>query len=494
MLKPAIAGACALLLTTAPAAWAEIDAPTIWSDWQEVSSSFGASLSAASEDYSNGTLTLTDVSVETTMGDVTSTTSYGTIAMVERDDGTVSIELPEVIESTGTTVDEGVDVEQKMTITSDNLSTIVREEDGVRTYDISADAYTMTMTQEGVEDAPPTEVTMRLADLVSEYNSGLGDDGRGFDQTATATEFEMAIAVEAQGEDQEPVTITYVMKDITSEAEGSYGEMPEGPVETLSDINATYSGVIRHDGSVLTVAGANPQGDFSVDGTSENGLIEFSLGEDSIAYTLSSTGGNVVAAVPTFPVPINFSMEELTTAFTIPFGEIGSEKPFGMKLAYRDIEIDDALWALFDPTGQLPRDPATLVVDLTGSANLTADIFGDPEAVAAMEGPPMEVTELVIDELLLKLAGATLTGSGDLDFPNPSAEVPEPVGTVDLALDGGFALVDKLVALGFIPTEQAAFVKGMAGAVATKTGDDRLESTIEFTPGGGITANGTPLR
>ena len=39
-----------------------------------------------------------------------------------------------------------------------------------------------------------------------------------------------------------------------------------------------------------------------------------------------------------------------------------------------------------------------------------------------------------------------------------------------------------------------AAMAGMAGVVARPAGEDALESTIEFTEGGGIVANGLPLR
>ena len=69
-----------------------------------------------------------------------------------------------------------------------------------------------------------------------------------------------------------------------------------------------------------------------------------------------------------------------------------------------------------------------------------------------------------------------------------------PVGQIDLKLEGGFALLDGLVAIGVFPAQQATFLRGMIGAVARQTGDDTLETTIAFTEGGGITANGLPVR
>jgi len=492
MLKYTIPGAATLLLATAPQAWA-LDAQTVWSDWQDVYSRFGGTLTAASEEYSGGTLTLTDVTYETVMGEVTNTAGYGTLTLVEQDDGSVVIEIPATVETTNVTETDGVSIEQTMRMIQDGLTVVAREEDGTRTYDMAADSITVeidTEAQADEESISPGVVTVAMSNVVSVYRSDVDADGA-FSQTLAAD----TMTVQAAMEDDtgSTVDVSYGMTGITSDLAGNYGDAPTGPIRGLSDMGVTYGGDMTHSGSTLSVAGDGPDGPFRLDGTSEAGTLALDLGADALTYSLTSTGGDMVVQVPGFPVPVNISMAELASGFQIPVGAPGEEQPFGMTVTLRDLMVDDMLWGLFDPTGQLPRDPATLILDLDGTALMSVDLFGDPDAMANLQGPPGELKTLAINQILLTLAGASLRGSGDLDFPT-SAPIPEPVGKIDLALDGGFALIDKIVALGFIPVQQAAFVKGMAGAVAKPVGDDQLESTIEFLPGGGISANGLPLK
>lgn len=490
---PTLAGAAALMLATAPAAWAELQAPTIWADWQEVYNRFGGSLEAASTEYANGTLTLEGVSYTTDLADVASIANYGTITMVEQADGTVVIEVPANVQADTTTTAEGVEIAQSMSMRHQGLSIVAREDGAERVYDIAADTMTLevdsVITAQG-ETASPTTVTMRFAGMQSVYRSGLGDDGQGFEQTLVFDGIDVGSRF---AEDGASVDLSYALVGVTSDFEGVYGPLSEGPIKGLSDMNITYDGTLDHSGSTLRIAGDTPDGPLDVSGTSAAGTLAFDLGADSLSYSLASTGAEIVAQVPGFPLPVAVSMEEIGSAFTLPFGEPGLEKPFGMEVTLRDLLVDDALWSLFDPTGQLPRDPATLVLNLDGTAVMNVDLFGDPEAMAQLAGAPGVLKSLTLNELLLTFAGAQLRGSGDVVFPEETL-IPEPVGTLELALDGGFALVDKLVALGFLPAQQAGFVKGMSGAVAETVGDDQLESTIEFTPGGGITANGLPLK
>lgn len=488
-----LAGAASLLLATAPAAWAELAAPSIWADWQDVYTRFGGALTAETEDYTDGTLTLEGVTYTTDFSGVTSTANYGRIVLAEQADGSVNILVPAEVISDSVTESEGVEINQVLSMRHENLSIIAREEDGVRTYDMAADTITLqieTSIEDDSASVPPTDVTLRLAGLESLYRSGLGETGDDFAQTFAVDGMDIGSVFTDGSEGGE---FSYALTDITSDFEGSYGPAPTGPVTGLSDMNIVYDGTMNHAGSSVRVVGQTSDGGFTVDSTSQSGTLTLAMGTDALTYGLTSVGGEVAAQVPGFPLPVNLSMAETTTSVTLPIGASEDAKPLGLQVALRDLVVDDTLWSLFDPTEQLPRDPANLVVDMEGAAVMSVDIFGNPEAIGELTGPPGYLRELTITEILLNFAGAELRGDGDLAFPNDTL-IPEPVGTINLALDGGFALVDKIVALGFIPQQQAQFLKGMSGAVTRSVGEDQLESTIEFTPGGGITANGLPLR
>ena len=495
MSKHAFAGSVALLLATTAVARADVDARTIWSDWQETFAGFGGTLSAGSEDFADGTLTLRDVTSSSEIGEGASSTTYGTVTMVEQGDGTVRIEVPASFETVQTVTVEEETVEQTIRFENAGLTVVASEEAGVRSYDVSAESVSAAFEQPPVGEAPAVESTVSMTGLASTYRSGMGGDADAFEQSLTAEAFAVAFGGGEGGDGTEAAMDgTYRATGISGEVTGSFGPVSDGPIVGLADLGLVYDGAFRHAGSTLTVAGTGPQGDFAVDGTSASGEVRTAIGDGAFVNEVRSAEPEMTLTVPAFPVPIEVSMAELSSATTLPMGEpTGDEQPFALELALRDLMVDDAIWAAFDPTGQLPRDPASFVLALEGSAVMAVDMFGGPEAMAEAEGVPGKFRSLDLTELTLTVAGAALRGSGALTFPN-ATPVPEPVGTIELTLEGGFALMDKLVALGFVPAEQAAFVKGMAGAVTRPVGDDQLRSTIEFTEGGGISANGLPLR
>ena len=175
------------------------------------------------------------------------------------------------------------------------------------------------------------------------------------------------------------------------------------------------------------------------------------------------------------------------------------EQDFAFGLQLVNFTMSDMIWGIFDPTGQLPRDPATVELETSGKALLLVDYL-DPAAAAEMtDGTPGELRAVTVSKLLVNAAGAILQGSGAVTLDNTDKVtlpgMPKPVGAVDLSLSGGNGLLDKLIAMGLFPQEQAMGVRMMMGLFAVP-GDapDTLNSKIEFTQDGQILANGQRIK
>jgi len=233
----------------------------------------------------------------------------------------------------------------------------------------------------------------------------------------------------------------------------------------------------------------------------ESGSFGGSISREALAYEGGNTGLAFTISSSDMPFPeVSFSMAETSGRFEMPIAPADEAGDFGLLLRMIDLDLDEALWSLFDPEGQLPRDPATLVVDLAGKARWLVDVF-DPEVTGEMgEGEvPGEIESLSIEALELSVAGAEITGDGAFVFDNtgagPFAPAPSPSGTLNLRLEGGNTLLDTLVAMGLVPEEQAMGARMMLGLFARPgTGTDTLVSTIEVGTDGSISANGQRIR
>ena len=100
-----------------------------------------------------------------------------------------------------------------------------------------------------------------------------------------------------------------------------------------------------------------------------------------------------------------------------------------------DLDLADGVWALFDPSGLLPRDPATLILDTKGTATLTRDLVDDSVTDST---PPGLLNSLDLTQLLLRLAGAEVTAQGGFTFDNSDKTtfpgMPLPTGKMELQL------------------------------------------------------------
>jgi hypothetical protein len=109
------------------------------------------------------------------------------------------------------------------------------------------------------------------------------------------------------------------------------------------------------------------------------------------------------------------------------------------------------------------------------------------------------VNSIDINALELTAAGASLTGTGAFEIDNSDTQtfsgMPKPVGAVDLKLVGGNGLIDKLVAMGLLPEDQAMGARMMMGLFTIPSGTpDTLTSKIEVNDQGHVLANGQRLR
>src|SRR5690606_18420117 len=157
-----------------------------------------------------------------------------------------------------------------------------------------------------------------------------------------------------------------------------------------------------------------------------------------------------------------------------------------------------AIWNLFDAQGQLPRDPASLDIDVTGQMKVVKDIF-DPAGLAAapQEAPaegtetaepqPFEPVEVTINQVALDALGAKVNAQGALKAPE-GGDMTTPVGEINATYEGVNGLIDKLGVMGLIPEDQIMGVRMMMAMFAKPVaeGEDKLETRLEFREDGTI--------
>ena len=199
------------------------------------------------------------------------------------------------------------------------------------------------------------------------------------------------------------------------------------------------------------------------------------------------------------PFPeLKLGYQEAAFNLLMPVGKTDAPADFAFLTKLVGFTVSDEVWGMFDPAGSLPHDPATVILDTKGKVTMTTDLFDEAAMAALGDAPPGDLNALDVTELKASVAGAELTGAGAFTFDNSDkttfSGVPLPTGKMDLKLTGGNTLLDKLVAMGLLPQDQAMGFKMMVSMFANSAADkDEMTSTLEFKDKG-FYANGQKLQ
>ena len=227
---------------------------------------------------------------------------------------------------------------------------------------------------------------------------------------------------------------------------------------------------------------------------SSNGRTQGQFGLDSSGIRFTSSSADTVAEFSgpmdeDFPLgQIGYKIRSGVFDMVMPILPSDGTQPFALKLSIEGLETAEDLWALLDPKQRLPRDPVDLVIDLEGQAVVTSDVFADDTQL------PFQDFEITLNTLRFAIAGAVLTGNGSVtDTSTPGK--PSGVGTLNTQLTGANTLLDTLVDMGLLPSEQAMAARMALGVIARAgDGPDTLVSTIEVQEDGAILANGQRIK
>jgi hypothetical protein len=497
------------IFITGSSAMADVTAAQVWSDFQSYLTGFGYTVTGE-ETSSGNTLTVTGLTMtfDSPADNVTATFGMDSLTFAETGDGRVRVTMPGSMPLTfqmdPPTVEgesEAQPVAGTLAYTQQGFEMVVSgdPDNMVYTYSAAEMAFTLTSLIVGAETIAIDEAVIRMTDVTGESTNS-GTDLRTAAQTMAIAAMDYVLDMANPDDPTGRISFAGGLKTLAFDGAVT---MPAGV--DMTDTAVALRAGFAVDGSYSYVSGATDlsitgQGQtFESNSSSANGRLTVQMDGTRIAYSGAASDVALNYAGSDVPLPVSLGMGEAGFNMLVPIGQTPEPTDFALGLTMADLTVSDAIWGMVDPAGQLPRDPATLRIDLTGKARLTQDIMDEDQMMAAMGTPPGELHELTVNQLTLAIAGAMLTGEGAFTFDNTDLTtfdgMPRPAGSLDLRLTGGNALMDTLVAMGLLPQEQAMGARMMLGLFARPgDGPDSLTSQIEVTPDGQVLANGQRLR
>lgn len=503
-------GTTAIALTfAAGTASADLTAADVWGDWRAYLQGLGYAVTAV-EEATGGTLSVSDITMQIDGGpDIDAMTlRMGGMQFIEGADGTVEIVMPPAMPISAEIRPAGIGAPTQigMTFTQSGQRIIASGDPAAMRYDYTADAFGLALDALEADGTTFTADTARFSLTGTDFTSVTQvtvADTRSYAQDMGAG----TLSYDLFFKDPDAIEAASVSGTLQSVNFAGTSALPTDDAPQTRDIGALMAAGFAVDGAITTQGGET-----RIEMTSDAGVTKIKTGSaatqfdidmspEGLLYTGNADQVQIGAQLAGLPIPLFAEMAKSGFTLRTPLVRTDTAQDFVAAFNLTDFTMSDVIWALFDPEGQLPRDPATIALDLGGKAKLLTDIF-DPEAlerVAAAGGNPAELEQLTINRLTVDAMGATIEATGDLTLDNADKTTlpgfPKPVGDINIDIAGANGLLDKLVALGFLPPQQVAFGRIMLGQFTVPgAAPDTLKSTITFNEEGQILANGQRLR
>lgn len=492
----------ALALIAAGPALADLTAEDVWNSWLSIAEAQGQTVTVGGTSRDAETLTQSGVTMTMVMSEGRVEMTLDEVVFTEEFGGSVAIGLPDSYDVEAEFEDdEGQTVGFTLVVSHPGLSISASGDPDAISYAYAGETATMAMT--GISVNGETQ-NIDISGTVSGF-SGESNVTAGALQMTESTFTAAELTATGQGVvPDDPATgveggafdFDFSMVDVASQSQGA---MPSDPAQFMAALadGAAMDFSVTHGGSSLSF-------DSTVDGqpvqttqTNASGALSFAINSESLSFEATGLDSEVQMAgmAPMMP-PVSYTLESSSALLSLPVSPSDEPRDFSLSLRLEGLAVNEGLWSMFDPAGALPRDPATVIVDVSGSGQWFVNVF-DPETIEQMETAPMipgQVNSVQVNEIRIALAGAMATLSGAFDIDN-SQMPPVPVGAADLNIAGLNGLIDTLISIGLVPEEQAMGARMFMGMFAVPgDGPDTLKSEIETTADGAVIVNGQRVK
>lgn len=488
---------------------ADVTASDVWNGYRAVSQSIGLDIDAIQIQNGN-TTTLRDLKISGVfpfdMGSISIFTDG--FDLVENTDGTVDIKLPDTLPiAVAMSLPDNRFVTANLEMQSTGYTTQASGDPDNYTITYAIEKVQLRLVDITLPDtmAADIEFTSTTANIVGTTTYKTGDMVRVSQQFTSGTS---ALDGRFTGQDPEAVetTTTFSMQLLGSQTDSNM-VLPLTGIDLLNLSDHLRDGMSFH----TTSTGASIATRNHVTSRGETVSDEKTFAESSDTTMSASQNGLKLDSVFTnyvidyilkeLPFPIRLTLAKAGGSVEMPLLKSDAEQDVSYAAALEGVTMGEDLWAMFDPTGVLPRDPANLNLDLSGTGHLFMDLLDFKSIIPAVKEDDKiaEPASITINALDFAAIGAKLAGSGVFTFDNDDYVtfdgIPAPTGTATVHFAGVNTLIDQLISIELLDSDAALGLRmGLGLFTVIGAEKDTLISEIEITPQGQIRANGKRLK
>jgi hypothetical protein len=498
MTRATLATALALILA-APAALA-VTADEVWADWQRLARDGGTSITART-DRAGDRLVLTDIVIPIGAPGARADLKIPRVELQDRPDGTVAVLLPErfsVVIDDQMPDTSGPDVVTFAASAPGFAMTIAGLGD-TAAFEITAPSLVLSVERINPPLPPGQEfaATLALADLALSHRMDLTQPVVTASSSLALGTLHSDLLIDVDA--PERVTLSWDLSGLSGALDlvlppAAQGQMPDPARPSLTNILDALADGLRIQADLsfadfaLMAETTGTGEDALIDMTSTNGKAGTVFDPARAGYDLAlgPTRMTVRGDMPDIALSeISLGFENLAYAISLGLGDLTQPQEARFIARLVDFELPAEIFAAVDPSGALALSPMTFALDIAGRYALSPQMLAPDWQPEPGVFPPMDLVDVTLTELAIAIAGVTLDGRGSLTFDESDLEtfggLPAPEGTASFQASGVDALIDRLIAAGYVQSSDLMPLRMALMAIA-KAGEapDTLTSEIEF--------------
>ncbi len=494
--------ACVAFACTLPTtALADVSALEVWESWKSYAETFGQTVSVGSQESSGNALILRDVTMAMDFPEGKVSGTLELLEFRERGDGTVAVTMaPDFPLSVSIDPEIGEAVDLAIIFRQSGTSIVASGSDGDISFDYLAAQISFEIDKLIVDGQDiDTNIQFAMNDIDGKYALS-GDDEITYTSQFAAAGATFKVSL-TDPEDGGQFEMTGFVEDLRSNSRATVPADfdPTDPLVMFAG-GFDVEGAFSTGASGYSISMANGPESFALNTSAASNSLQFSILDGTINYGGAVTEVSYSVQSPQIPFPeVTLRIAEVAFNLLMPLTKSDEPNAFGFLMKLAGLEISDMIWDMFDPAQVMPRDPATIIIDISGQMNWLIDITNPEQATAYTGETPAELHKITVNDITLSAAGAEITGGGEFTFDNSDLEtfngMPAPSGFFEMRLVGLNGLLDRLIQMGILPQDQAMGMRMMFGLFARPAdGEDTMISTIEVKSDGSVFANGQQIK
>lgn len=504
--------ATALASLIATTATADIKSENLWNSFTRLYGATGITLTAT-QTRNGDTLNITDFKATTTFPDNTGSATFTTdgFTLIDNPDGTVTLEIPASVPVAFaiTVADKTITGNLSYDQTGHRMDASGTPEAIETYYDI--DRTTLTLTDIQVPNRPNLQIEAMIllkdTGITTTLKTGAA---LVFSQVASGGSMDMILDIKSP-------TTNGALRIRRTSASNNYSLHYTLPLDGISLTNLpeqlrnglalrfTVDSDWVETESITSDISDGGQPPHTRTDTYETATAEYSASKDGLQLTASIVDRHISGGIPGLTIPFEFGVATTDIALNFPLLSAPDPQDLDLSLVLGDFTLNEEIWALFDLEGLLPRDPATLAVDFSAKVQLLLEPLDFPalfklfDRKFANAGLWAKLSDLTVNALRLKIAGADFTGTGAVTFDYNDITtipgMPAPIGNAQLRVTGAYALLENLIKIGLVNEDNAESMYFVLNVFWNRAGpEDILTTLLEVNDAGNIIVNGMHIR